>query len=165
MTAILGFLIGIAASGEAEVAPLQQGVEMAWRNAEREDRGRGARMSTESLVIERRVIIRIPVVPRLAPDQRNGIVREGLSAPVSRCMPVQSIRSASIEDRAGIIFITTRGRYRASLERGCRPAEFQSGFYLDPSQDNAICAGRDLLRSRSGMSCAILAIARLAAGD
>ncbi|MFT3966536.1 MAG: hypothetical protein QM690_11720, partial [Sphingobium sp.] len=85
-----------------------------------------------------------PRAPAAAPRQRAG------------CLALVSIRGASIHDRAGIVFVTNGDtRYQAALERGCRPVDFQSGFYLSPSADGSLCAGRDLLHARSGLKCAI----------
>ncbi len=122
------------------------------------------------VTIERRIIIRIPTLPRSAPvEARSFAPKAATASPVARqgatCLSLRSVRGVSLDDSAGILFITnTDGRYRAVLERGCRPVDFQSGFYLNPAADGAICAGRDLLHARSGLHCTITGLARLSPG-
>jgi hypothetical protein len=46
-------------------------------------------------------------------------------------------------------------RLRAELENACPALEFYGGFYIQPTRDGQICAGRDAIRSRSGGECQI----------
>lgn len=52
-------------------------------------------------------------------------------------------------------------RLRARLGSDCPSLGFYAGFYVKPQPDGKICAGRDVLRARSGRSCAIGSFARL----
>lgn len=124
--------------------------------------------ATGTVTIERRVIVRIPMLREpMAGAPAVGPKGEAAAPmrPRSTCLPLRAIKGASIHDRAGIVFVTTTdSRYQAALERGCRPVDFQSGFYLAPSSDGAICAGRDMLNARSGLRCTIVSLTRLSPG-
>lgn len=122
------------------------------------------------MIIERRVIIRIPALPQPDNDGVAGFLPPG-SVTVLRiqraptCLAARSIRGA-LFPRGGrsILFSTMSGRFEAVLERGCRAAEFQPGFYLHASDDGALCAGRDLIHARTGASCMISVFRPVGAG-
>ena len=44
---------------------------------------------------------------------------------------------------------------RAQLEENCQARSFYSGFYMEKSADGKMCAGRDILHSRTGAKCEI----------
>ena len=48
-----------------------------------------------------------------------------------------------------------RRRVRAQLEENCQARSFYSGFYMEKSADGKMCAGRDILHSRTGAKCEI----------
>ncbi|MEH6660794.1 MAG: hypothetical protein V7679_04010, partial [Parasphingorhabdus sp.] len=48
-----------------------------------------------------------------------------------------------------------RKRIRAQLEDTCQARSFYSGFYVEKTKDGKICAGRDILHSRTGAKCEI----------
>ena len=60
-------------------------------------------------------------------------------------------------DREGEVDLVIGGtrRMRAKLDDDCPTLDFYRGFYLKPTPDGQLCAGRDALRSRSGAYCAI----------
>lgn len=120
------------------------------------------------LTIERRVIMRVPMVrkgkapARIAPDAADDWDEK--KGP--RCVALRSIRAASIIVRNGVdLILADQHRYRARLEKGCDSAGFYSGFYVEPDADGSLCSGRDELQARSGMSCAIDSFRRLVAAD
>ena len=122
-----------------------------------------------TVTIERRIIVRIPTVQTVQPGDRPAVPSKlsaaGTPRPKSTCLMLASLKGAMVQAPARIVFVTAGPkRYVASLERGCRPADFQSGFYLSPPADGAICAGRDLLHARSGLKCTITALTRVRAG-
>lgn len=114
-----------------------------------------------SVTIRRRIIIRIPLIPLMIPlpggpsasAVQGAAAGRGASGPA--CLSQRQIRGASISGRGVIFVMASNSRFHAALERGCRPVDFQSGFYLKETGDGAICAGRDLLRARSGLNCMI----------
>ncbi|MET0363594.1 MAG: hypothetical protein ABW169_02975, partial [Sphingobium sp.] len=124
--------------------------------------------ATGTVTIERRIIIRIPTLrpaPVEAPAFLPKLSTMNAQRQRSTCLTLRAIRGASFQGKAGIVFVTESDtRYQAVLERGCRPVDFQSGFYLSPSADGAICAGRDMLHARSGLKCTITGLTRLSPG-
>jgi hypothetical protein len=123
------------------------------------------------VTIRRRIIIRIPMVEQLVPLPRDpgGPVAQAASPNRSEsgpmCLAQRLIRGAAISEGAGVVFVmTTNNRYRAGLERGCQPADFQSGFYINPTADGVVCAGRDLLHARSGANCMITRFSAIQGG-
>ncbi|HEX7872379.1 MAG TPA: hypothetical protein VF475_05665 [Sphingobium sp.] len=185
MPAVFAFLIGIAAGdvphwaqplspavdAEPELAPVLNGTpsdRRATRIDDDETVGSLPPGATGTVTIERRIIIRIPTlrpppvpVPSVSPKLST-------ASPLRQsptCLTLRGIRGASFQGKLGIVFVTaTAIRYQAVLERGCRPVDFQSGFYLSPPADGAICAGRDMLHARSGLKCTITGLTRLSSG-
>jgi hypothetical protein len=113
------------------------------------------------VTIRRRIIIRIPLVPPVmgVPAAPGRSAKRGvlplLTGPGPQCISQRLIQGATISERNGVVIMTAKSRYQARLERACRPADFQSGFYINPTADGEICAGRDLLHARSGANCLI----------
>ncbi|TCP30737.1 hypothetical protein [Sphingomonas sp. BK235] len=110
------------------------------------------------LTIHERLIIRIP---RVAPAPRGA--RAVSPPPVEwdekrgpECLRVTALTGAAI-DRSGDVDLVIEGarRIRAKLDDDCPTLDFYAGFYLRPTSDGQICAGRDAIRSRSGALCPI----------
>lgn len=119
------------------------------------------------VTIQRRIIIRIPVVEQSVPLPDLSAQRAAPSRAESgpMCLAQRLIRGAAISDHAGVVFVmTTNNRYRARLERGCHPADFQTGFYIHSTADGVVCAGRDLLHARSGANCMITRFSAIQGG-
>ena len=59
--------------------------------------------------------------------------------------------------KADAVDLMLRGgkRLRALLDDDCPALDFYSGFYITPSDDGKICAGRDMIHSRAGGKCGI----------
>jgi hypothetical protein len=112
---------------------------------------------SDAVAIRRRVIIRIPVLEDPAPPPAAFAAPRGKPERKPQCLSLRLVRGATVNVKEGISFLmlTTAGGYRAGLERGCSPAFFQSGFYIDPPGDGQLCSGRDLLHARSGAACMI----------
>ena len=110
--------------------------------------------------IERRVIIRIP---RQSPSNMSSLSRLERSEPtkwrekkVGKCLPMSDIQAVQMSgERYLDLMMRDRKRIRAQLEKKCQSRSFYSGFYLEKSSDGRICAGRDILHSRTGMKCEI----------
>lgn len=185
MAAVLAFLIGIAAGDvpswtrppavaaddEVEWSPALAGAPVPRRNhGSDDDETVGALPpGTMGVVrIERRIIIRLPTLrppagappaPAPSPKLAGKFARQQTT-----CLSLKTLKGAAVNDQSGILFITTSdSRYQATLERGCRPVDFQSGFYVGSTPDGAVCAGRDMLYARSGMQCTISSFVRLVA--
>lgn len=109
------------------------------------------------LTIEQRVIIRVPLarpsgrVAEAAPPRIEWEEKKG-----PKCIALRSIRRATITSPSGVdLILLDSKRYRAKLGRGCRSADFWSGFYVEPSKDGSLCAGRDSIQARTGLTCEI----------
>ena len=111
--------------------------------------------------IEKRVIIR---VPRRRPSPLTA--RADFSQQASRqtyrekkigkCLPMNNILGVQMfEDRYLDLVTKDRKRIRAQLEDKCQARSFYSGFYVEKTGDGKICAGRDILHSRTGAKCEI----------
>ena len=79
-----------------------------------------------------------------------------------KCVPVAAIRRAFLSGTAAGRFhpCRSRSRIRAELDEDCPALDFYGGFYLQ-LQDDRLCAGRDIIRSRMGGSCTIERFKRL----
>ena len=111
--------------------------------------------------IENRVIIRVPrrrpssLAPMtdLFPDTARETYRE---KKIGKCLPMNNILGVQMfSDRFLDLVTQDRRRVRAQLEENCQARSFYSGFYMEKSADGKMCAGRDILHSRTGAKCEI----------
>ena len=112
---------------------------------EREDR-----VEIAQLILRERVIVRVPATTRTPPivrwRQRRG----------PRCVPADNLAGAAVMAPDSIDLLARGGRrVRAQLEDACPALDYYSGFYLTPSVDRQLCAGRDAIHARSGGACQI----------
>lgn len=107
--------------------------------------------SVTRLVVQDEVILRVPIQPHSLMPDIEWIEHKG-----PKCIPVAVVRRALLSGDAQVDFILAAGsgRIRARLDEDCPALDFYGGFYLQP-QDERICAGRDVIRSRMGGSCTI----------
>ena len=104
------------------------------------------------------VIIRLP---RMATPRT--ITRAPAPVPVKykekkgpKCVAVADMGGAMIVEPGAVDLVMEGGkRLRAKLDDDCGPMDFYNGFYLRPAADGKVCANRDVIRMRSGASCAI----------
>lgn len=122
------------------------------------------------MTIERRIIIRVPMMNRPPPPPVE--MQERASGPAEdmewvehkgpKCVKIRQLRAASITTSRGVdLMLDDRSRLRARLGRGCGPEDLYSGFYIRPSDDGALCAGRDRVLARSGADCEITDLKKL----
>jgi hypothetical protein len=111
--------------------------------------------------IEKRVIIRIPrrrptpLTPKadFSQDASQQSYRE---KKIGKCLPMNNILGVQMfADRFLDLVTKDRRRIRAQLEKNCQARSFYSGFYVEKTTDGKICAGRDILHSRTGAKCEI----------
>lgn len=101
-----------------------------------------------SLVVQDQLVLRVPVRPPL--PQTMWTERKG-----PKCIPAEQIRGAFLSASDHVDFVLTGRRLlRAELHGDCPALDFYEGFYLN-SEDEMICARRDVVRSRVGASCRI----------
>lgn len=105
-------------------------------------------VQVRSITVEDQIILRVPVRPQ--PPQIEWIPHKG-----PKCVSVKKIRGAFLSGDDHVDFILEgRKLLRARLEENCPALDFYEGFYLS-SNDEKVCARRDVVRSRMGGSCAI----------
>ena len=127
-------------------------------------RVRQAAPVASGVVIQQRMIIRVPRMPAspaalpAAPlPPIRWVERRG-----EKCVPAGDLAGAAITRADRVDLILSGGkRLRALLEEDCPSLDFYTGFYLKPSADGKLCAARDTIRSRSGSSCRIKAFRTL----
>ena len=108
----------------------------------------GEQPQVRSLVVQDQLILRIPVRPPL--PQVEWVERKG-----PKCLPADEIRGAFLSRSDHVDFVLTGQKLvRAELHDDCPALDFYAGFYLS-SEDDRICARRDVVRSRVGASCRI----------
>ena len=75
---------------------------------------------------------------------------------IGKCLPMNNILGVQMfSDRFLDLVTQDRRRVRAQLEENCQARSFYSGFYMEKSADGKMCAGRDILHSRTGAKCEI----------
>lgn len=111
--------------------------------------------SVQRMVVRDEIIIHVPIGMR-PPPMIEWIERKG-----PKCLPAAMIAGASIAGPSQVDFVLRdRSRFRAELGEDCRGLDFYGGFYVEPN-DDAVCAGREEIRSRAGASCRIDKFRRL----
>ena len=109
----------------------------------------GGSVQLAQLLIRERLVVRVPAT-RLPPTTRWKEKR----AP--KCMPAENLAGAAVMEPDSIDLIARGGeRFRVELASACPGIDFYRGFYLVPSADRMICAGRDAIHARSGGQCQI----------
>jgi len=117
------------------------------------------------LTVRERIIIRVPRMSTLPGAVQTGAaLRASVPVPLHfkekkgpKCVAAADLGGARIV-QPGIVDLVLTGdrRIRARLDRDCAPIDYYRGFYLRPAADGKVCAGRDVIRVRSGESCAIV---------
>lgn len=111
----------------------------------------GASGQVTTMTFHERIIVRVPRL--LGPPPRPIVWKEHRGP---RCIVPGELAGALVTE-PGVVDLVLVGnrRIRARLDGDCGPLDFYSGFYLKPAADGRICADRDSIRSRSGLSCQI----------
>ena len=116
-----------------------------------------ARPPGQGMVVHQQIIIRVQPGPRTgnrAGPARRTIAWQEERGP--RCVPARQIVHADQLGQESIdLVLRDSTRVRARLERRCPALDYYYGFYVSPNPDGMICADRDAIRTRSGVSCGI----------
>lgn len=117
---------------------------------------RADRVELAQIIVHQRIIVRVPATTRVPPivrwKQKRG----------PRCIAADGFAGAAVMAPDSIDLLARGGqRVRAELEDACPALDFYSGFYLTPSPDRQLCAGRDAIHARSGGECQIKRFRRL----
>ncbi len=139
---------------------------------------RSSSIQLAQVTIEQRVIIRIPTIP---PPNAPRLQRGALTSPLPpepsqnvelkevkgpKCLKLDSLRGAILNSQTGVTMLNDRDEaFRTHFGKSCRAADFYSGFYVQPTKDGSICAGRDTLHARNGSTCDIQKFTRLVPDD
>lgn len=80
-----------------------------------------------------------------------------------KCIAADQLGGAIVA--ADYVDLVLRGgdRVRAELDGDCSGLGYYGGFYVKPSADGQVCAGRDSIRTRSGDQCTIRKFKKLVA--
>ncbi|WP_417621124.1 hypothetical protein [Parasphingorhabdus sp.] len=111
--------------------------------------------------IEKRVIIRVPhrrqnSLAPMADFSRETPPQTYQEKKIGKCLPMNNILGVQMfSDRFLDLVTRDRKRIRMRLEKNCQARSFYSGFYMEKSNDGKMCAGRDILHSRTGAKCEI----------
>jgi hypothetical protein len=108
------------------------------------------------VIVQDKIIIRVPVRVRRVAPAMEWIERKG-----PKCIDSEALRGGFLSGPDSIDFVL-RGqkRMRAVFDTRCPALDFYGVFYLN-TQDDKVCAGRDMVRSRVGSSCVIEKFRRL----
>jgi hypothetical protein len=107
------------------------------------------RLDLAQLTIRERIVVRVPASK--VPPTINWKTKKG-----PKCMSAEGLAGAALVKADRMDLIARGGkRFRVELANACPGIEFYSGFYLVPSEDRMICAGRDAIHARSGGACQI----------
>ena len=111
--------------------------------------------------IEKRVIIRVPrrrpsSLAPMADFSQESAQKTYREKKIGKCLPMNNILGVQMfADRFLDLLTKDRKRIRAELEGTCQARSFYSGFYMEKTEDGKMCAGRDILHSRTGAKCEI----------
>jgi len=104
------------------------------------------------LTIRQRVIVRIETAPVPARAPRS----EWRERKGPKCIPMTAIQGAAVMTSGSVDLILRGGRrIRARFAASCPALDYYSGFYIAPTNDGMICAGRDSVRDRAGGECEV----------
>lgn len=83
-----------------------------------------------------------------------------------KCVTMATIAGAAVvADDAIDLALRGGQRMRAEFSSRCPALDYYSGFYILPTEDGRICAGRDVIRTRSGGQCEIRRFRKLVVDD
>lgn len=108
------------------------------------------------LMIQRRVIVRVPAMRLQAPPvpMPQPVPLKEIRGP--KCLAMNQLAGAAINKPDSVdLYLRGGRRLRAQLDDDCPALDYYSGFYLSPTKDGQVCGGRDTIHARSGGKCLI----------
>lgn len=129
--------------------------------------GRVAPAGFGQVTIRERIIIRVPSrlrgdagpMRRIAPPQPI----EWAEKKGPKCIAADQLGGAIVSGDYVDLVLRGGERVRAQLDGDCSGLGYYGGFYVKPSADGQVCAGRDSIRTRSGDRCTIKKFKKLVA--
>lgn len=117
------------------------------------------RVELAQVTIRGRIVIRVPSrlrgaatpAPQLTPAQP--IIWAEKKGP--KCIAADQLGGAIVATDYVDLVLRGGDRVRAELDGDCSGLGYYGGFYVKPSADGQVCAGRDSIRTRSGDQCTI----------
>jgi len=118
------------------------------------------------VTIRGRIVIRVPSrlrdaapSPQLAPAPPiKWAEKKG-----PKCIAADQLSGAIVAGDYVDLVLRGGDRVRAELDGDCSGLGYYGGFYVKPSADGQVCAGRDSIRTRSGDQCTIRKFKKLVA--
>lgn len=137
-------------------APLTALAALAWPAPAGADQ-RGTEVA--QLTIEQSLIVRVP--RRVPAKPLKWKAKKG-----PKCVAMGAIAGAAVVADDAIDLVLKGGqRLRARFSSNCPALDYYSGFYILPTGDGRICAGRDVIRTRAGGQCEIERLRKLVPDD
>ena len=119
--------------------------------------GQGGSVERAHLTFHERITIRIHSSAR--PASSTAALTQPLrwaEKKGPKCITANQLGGAIVGATDSVDIVLKGGaRVRAKLNGECAGLGFYGGFYLKPSFDGQVCAGRDSIRTRSGDACTI----------
>ncbi len=118
------------------------------------------RVQFAQVTLHQRVVIRVTTTAPAPVSAPRPITWKEKKGP--KCIAVADLGGAMVSGDGAIdLALTGNRRIRAHLGGECRPMDYYSRFYLKPAADGRVCANRDVLSMRSGLTCEIKAFRTL----
>ena len=104
------------------------------------------------LTIHERLVVRVQkMTPVAAPKPVRWREKKG-----PKCVAPGDLAGVLISPGNNLDMVMFGGTWlRAKLDGQCRTLNFYSGIYMKPGNDGRVCAGRDMVRARSGAGCMV----------
>ena len=129
--------------------------------------GQPEKAGLAQVTIRGSVIMRIRAMPLAPAGPTQGVTSIGPMRWVEKkgpkCIPAGQLGGAIVNGNSVDLVLRGGDRVRAVFDGDCAGLGYYGGFYLKPSSDGQLCAGRDSIRTRSGDSCTIKRFHKLVA--
>lgn len=124
-------------------------------SAPAQSRAQSGGYQRSQFMIQQQVIVRVPRLPAArAAATAKPVTWNEKKGP--KCIALASLAGALVSQPRSVDLVQAGGaRVRAHIDKRCPALDYYTGFYLRPTADGKICAGRDPVRTRAGRSCQI----------
>ena len=119
----------------------------------------GERIEVAEIVVRSHIVIRVRTAPIVPARSLLSMFREKKGP---RCIAMADLAGAAVIAPNSVdLALRNGGRMRARFAASCPALDYYTGFYVVPTDDGKICAGRDAVRDRAGGECAVDVIREL----
>ena len=113
----------------------------------------GYRVEMSEIIVRSHVVIRVRTAPVIPARSLQSMFREKKGP---HCVAMADLVGAAVIAPHSVDLALKNGmRVRARFDASCPGLDYYSGFYVVPTADAKICAGRDAVRDRAGGECAV----------